>query len=147
MSQCFRILVITLVTAATAACGAGAPSEAPSAVSSPTRTPSPTGEATATLTLGPFGNADGPGLSVSEAMANAGVQPLLVNGILLKNADGTVWLCEVLQKSSPPQCAELRLLVKNVDPGDQTLVNGQGLHVADGIRWVEHVQLFGLVRP
>jgi hypothetical protein len=146
-----RIVFITLIAAATAACGAGAPSAVssamPSAVPSPTPTvPTPSGEASATLTLA-SGNADGPGISVSDAIGNSGVEPLLVNGILLKKADGTVWLCEVLLTSSPPQCAEPRLLVEHWAPEDQTFVNGAGLHEADGVRWVEHVQLFGVVRP
>jgi len=70
----------------------------------------------------------------------------LVNGILLREADGTVWLCEVLLTSSPPQCAEPRLLVENWLPEDQTFVNGGGLHEAGGVRWVDQVQLFGVVR-
>jgi hypothetical protein len=145
-----RIVVITLIAAATAACGAGPAGPTPNAVTgavpSPARTsPAPSGQATATLKLGAFGNVDGPGQSVTEALANAGVGPLLVNGILLKEADDTVWLCEVLLRSSPPQCAEPKLLVENWLTEDQTLVNGEGIHVADGVRWVERAQLVGVV--
>jgi hypothetical protein len=89
--------------------------------------------------------ADGPGESISDALANAGIGPQLVNGILLRAVDGTVWLCEALLTSSPPQCAEPRLLVENRAQEDQAFVNEEGLHEADGIRWVEHVQLFGTV--
>ncbi|HEX2754398.1 MAG TPA: hypothetical protein VHM48_02985 [Candidatus Limnocylindrales bacterium] len=88
---------------------------------------------------------DGPGQSVTEALANAGVGPLLVNGILLKEADDTVWLSEALLRSSPPQCAEPKPLVENWSTEDQTFVNGEGIHVADGVRWVERAQLVGVV--
>jgi hypothetical protein len=152
------IVLITLFAALTAACGAGATGITPSAASSatPTSAPSPTssapttsGQADATLTLGNFGNADGPGLSVKDAIAKSGVEPLLVNGILLKAADGTIWLCPALATSAPPRCAEPRLLVKNwlQLPDDQTFVSGEGLHEAAGVRWLERMQLFGVVRP
>jgi hypothetical protein len=127
---------------------ASTPSGSASAVSSPTRTTSDPGAGSAaTITLGAFGNADGPGGSISEALANAGVGPQLVNGILLRGVDGTVWLCEALATSSPPDCAQPRLLVVNWLQEDQTFVNGEGLHEIDGVRWVEHAQLYGVVRP
>jgi len=69
-----------------------------------------------------------------------------VNGILLKDADGRVWLCEALLKASPPQCAEPRLLVLNMAPED-AVFQDPGVHVADGVHWVDRVQLFGFVRP
>jgi hypothetical protein len=152
------IVFIALIAAVTAACGAGAPSAvtspapspAPSAATSPaTATPTtstPGGDTTATLTLEALVNADGPGLSVSDAIAYVGVEPLLVNGVLLKQADGTVWLCAVVLNSSVPRCAEPRLLVKNSALEDQTFVSGEGLHMVGGVRWVDHVQLFGVVR-
>jgi hypothetical protein len=146
-----------LLAAAIAACGAGPPSAVPSVVAgapptavpgpTPTAVPGPSGRATATLTVEPGVEADGPGASISDAMANAGVGPQLVNGILLREVDGSVWLCEILLTSSPPQCAEPRLLVENRPQEDQAFINGDGLHEADGVRWVENVQLFGIVRP
>ena len=101
----------------------------------------------ATLTLMNGVEADGPGTSVSDALAHVGIEAQLVNGIVLREADGAVWLCEVLLESSPPQCAEPRLRVRNWLPEDRTFANGEGLHEANGVRWVEQVQLFGLVRP
>jgi hypothetical protein len=144
-----RFLLITLIAAASAACGAGAPSVAPSApVAAPSVAPSvaptPSGDAVATITLDNNVQADGPGGSVSFSIANAGVGPALVNGIVLKEADGTVWLCEVVLESSPPHCAEPKLLVENWLPKD---LAGEGVHEADGVRWQEHMQLFGDVRP
>lgn len=144
-----RVVFIVLLAAAIAACGAGSPSGVPPVgTGAATQTaPVPSGHAPATIKVEP-GQADGPGGSVSEAIANAGIGPQLVNGILLRAVDGTVWLCEVLLISSPPQCAEPRLLVvENRSPEDQTFVNGEGLHEADGVRWVENVQVFGKVSP
>ena len=145
------IVSIAMFSAAMAACGIGTVSPAPSAtwsaLPSLTRTaPTPGGEAIATLTLDNFaGEVDGPGGSVRDAIANAGVGLTLVNGILLKGVDGTVWLCDVLLKSSPPQCAEPRLVVVNWLPDDRTFVNGEGLHAVDGVRWRDQVQLIGVV--
>lgn len=138
-----RFLLITLIAAATAACGASAPSVAPSVA------PTPNGDAVATITLGNFGQADGPGISVGDAIAKSGVEPLLVNGILLKEADGMIWLCTALMTSAPPRCAEPRLLVENWQqpPDDVTFVSSDGLHESAGVRWLEHMQLFGVVRP
>jgi hypothetical protein len=150
-----RIVLITLTVALTAACGVGAagvtPKPIPTSAGSATPNPTPPtgGEANATLTLGNFGQADGPGLSVKDAIAQSGLEPLLVNGILLKAADGTIWLCTALLSSAPPQCAEPRLLVENWPqiPDDETFVSGEGVHEAAGVRWIERIQLFGVVRP
>ena len=90
--------------------------------------------------------ADGPGESVSEALARGGSPQALVNGTILRDADGRVWLCEALVNSSPPACAEPRLLVLNMSPEDRTFQD-PAVHVADGVRWVDQVQLFGFVRP
>jgi hypothetical protein len=141
-----------LIAAAAAACGGGAPSEAPIAIPSAASSPNPSsptvsGETIATLTLGNFGEADGPGESVRDAIANAGVEPRLVNGILLRQVDGKVWLCEALRDVPPRDCAAPRLFVQNWLSGDQTFAIGQGVHEANGVRWVDKVQLFGVVRP
>ena len=146
-----RVAFIALIAATAAACG-GAPSPAataiPNAASSPNpSSPTGSGETMATLTLGNFGEADGPGERVRDAIANAGVEPRLVNGILLRQVDGKVWLCEALRDVSPPDCAAPRLLVQNWLSGDQAFATGQGAHEASGVRWVEKVQLFGVVRP
>ena len=150
-----RVALVMLLVAAVAACGAASPSAVTSVVAgvAPTAVPGtapmapvPSGPAPATITLEP-GNADGPGVSVSDAIANSGIGPQLVNGILLKAVDSSVWLCEPMQDAPPPKCAEPRLLVEGRAPEDQTFVNSDGLHEADGVRWVEGVQIFGVVSP
>ena len=143
-----RIASITLIAAAAAACGGGAPSPTPNpSAEPPALASSPSGLSTATLTLIAGVQADGPGTSVSDALARVAVEPQLVNGIVLREVDGAVWLCEILVESSPPRCAEPRLRVENLLPDDQLLASGEGLHEANGVRWVEHAQLFGVVQP
>jgi hypothetical protein len=153
------MVLLISVEAVNAACGAGpsgvTTNSTPSAASSanPITVPSPTSGAPttngadATITLGNFGQADGPGLSVSDAITTSGAEPLLVNGVLLGAADGTIWLCPALATSAPPRCAEPRLLVKGwvQPPDDQTFVSGEALHDAGGVRWIERMQLFGVV--
>ena len=60
--------------------------------------------AEATLTLETGSIADGPGTSVSDAIANATGQPNLVNGVVLMDEHGVIWLCEAITESSPPSC-------------------------------------------
>jgi hypothetical protein len=143
-------LLVTLITLATTACGAGAASPTAGTIVgaslSSAQSASGAGAAVPTLTLGAFGNADGPGVSVAAAEAHAGAKPQLVNGILLKQADGTVWICEGLTASTPPDCEEPRLRVENRAVDDQTFAGGEGLQAAGGVRWLEQAQLFGVVR-
>jgi len=163
------IAFLALIAVGAAACGSATPSPTPnlaqSTVPGPTPVPVPdptpiavpgqtpgastlAGAAHATLTLGPFGEADGPGGSVGDAVANAGtLGRQLVNGILLTEVDGTVWLCDTLLTSTPPDCAEPRLLVVNLPPETPTDAGGVGHHEVGGVRWQDHVQLFGDVRP
>jgi hypothetical protein len=156
-----RIAFITLVTAAIAACAVAGPSAAPRVVQGPVPTAVPNPAATATSSHGRAatltfvnigGSIDGPGESVSQAIANVGAlhgHADLVNGIFLRTADGTLWLCEHLLESSPQECAEPSLLVENWLPGaeDVTFLEGDSLHIAGGVRWVERMQLLGVVRP
>ena len=150
-------LSLLLAAIVTAGCTANtAPASAsPAATANPTATvasltpavtPASTPAASPpTLTIAQGVQADGPGKSVGEALAHNGGPQDLVNGILIKDADGRVWLCEALVKSSPPQCGEPRLLVLNIGP--DAFFGDPGVHVADGVRWVDQVQLFGFVRP
>jgi hypothetical protein len=104
-----------------------------------------------TITLEPGVVADGPGETIEAAIAAARSEPTLVNGILLKDLDGRIWLCSSLLESSPPQCGEPRLLVVNFpaeaadfDPESAELT---GLQEDGGVFWLEGHQLFGVVEP
>jgi ABC-type transport system substrate-binding protein len=150
------LLLAAMVIAGCAAIGG--PTSAPALTTSPAPTaasvslaptpPSTPAASPATLTIEQGVEADGPGNSITEALAYRGSDSQLVNGTLLRDANGRIWLCETVVES-PPQCPEPRLLVTNWAPApdDGTFVSGPGLHVADGARWVERVQLYGFVRP
>jgi hypothetical protein len=105
----------------------------------------------ATLTLETGSIADGPGVSVSGAIANAAAGPNLVNGVVLMDEDGVIWLCEVLTESSPPSCGEPRLRVLNYPEGtaDWDISTGEliGLQEQGGVLWREGAQYFGVVEP
>jgi hypothetical protein len=162
-----RLLPLLIITIVLAACTAVAPTTTeptPTADPTPTEEPSATEEPipteAATLTLGDFGVADGPGESVSHAIANAGDEPRLVNGTLLKGIDGDVWLCEAITGSSPPECEGARLFIPNY-PEDVVVADGEtyysvfardqpietNLQEEDGVRWIEDQQVFGVVQP
>jgi len=122
----------------------GAPSAAPSA--------SEAASATGTITLPDEGAAvDGPGLSIPEALETAGEEPQLVNGILLQDTEGTIWLCESISDSSPRACADAYLRVENYpddaaaetfDPENSDVTGSQE---EDGVVWLEDQQLYGTV--
>lgn len=56
----------------------------------------------------------GPGLTITEAIAYDGTEPVAVGGFVVTTADGTR-LCEALAESFPPQCGGLSLNVVNPD--------------------------------
>lgn len=103
--------------------------------------PTPRGSGVATLRVQPAAMADGPGISIAAAIADPG-QPVLVNGSLLVEPDGTAWLCEALGESFPPSCSGARLRVDNLDAaaGLPRLASGGGATWSDG-----EVQLLGTV--
>ena len=83
--------------------------------------------------------ASGPGISVTEALAFSGGEPVLVNGAMFIDEEVGVLLCEAIAESFPPQCGGARLEVQGLDP------DGQLLEEANGVRWAEAVQLLGRV--
>jgi hypothetical protein len=94
---------------------------------------------------------EGPGIGIAEALADTGAEATLVNGVLLMDADGVIWLCASLLDTSPPGCGEPRLLVENYPTGgaewDPSSAGVTGLQEADGVRWFPASQLYGVVRP
>lgn len=97
------------------------------------------------------GVVDGPGISLTEAIADAGGEPKLVAGVLLMDNDGVIWLCEEITDSSPPKCGEPRLRVENYPEGgaEWNLEDAEitGLQEADGVLWFEGTRLYGEVQP
>jgi hypothetical protein len=108
-------------------------------------------EAGATLTIVNGGAVDGPGVSISDAIANANGEPNLVNGVVLMDEDGVIWLCEALTDTSPPGCDEPRVRVLNYPEGtaDWDISTGEliGLQEEGGVLWREGAQYFGVVEP
>lgn len=112
---------------------------------------SPDKQRDATLTIVNAGAVDGPGVTISQALANADGEPNLVNGTVLMDLDGTIWLCESLAETSPPSCGEPRLRIVNYPQGtadwDESAVADLGLQEDGGVLWREGAQYFGIVQP
>ena len=147
------IAVVALAACNPSASDSPSPSEpASSAEPAASEAASPSQDiASGTITIVDAGVVDGPGVSITEALENAGADPLLVNGILLQDAEGTIWLCESLSDTSPPACADAQLLVENypADAAENTFdpdnADVTGLQVEDGVGWIEDNQLYGTV--
>jgi hypothetical protein len=86
------------------------------------------------------GSAGGPGISVEDALARIGGDPVLVNGSLFVDQAGTMLLCGAIAESFPPQCGGARIEVLGLD-----LDAIPDVQEANGVRWVESLQVFGRV--
>ena len=161
MRRAFALLIATI---ALAGCGGTIVSEtfgeigtalpAPTDPSSPSVSASASAAAAneATIVLEGGAVADGPGETIANAIARASTEPTLVNGALLLDTDGTIWLCDSVDESaSPPECGEPRLMVANFPEGasdfDMESAELTGAQEADGVIWLEGHQLFGVVQP
>jgi len=95
--------------------------------------------------------AGGGGVTVAQAIDVLSRQPVLVSGNLLRDADGTIWVCDNVFLGSPPRCVSPRLAVLNFpnDAGvfDPALAETFGATTRDGITWLDDHQLFGIVHP
>ena len=130
-----RLLLIVALGGVLSACGADAPTtRSPDA----SRGPGRAADGIITVTSGSI--ASGPGISVDDAVNQAGQGPLLVNGSLFVDAGGTVMLCDAIAESFPPQCGGTRLEVRGLD-----LAGIPDLQEANGVRWAEHAQVLGTV--
>jgi len=88
------------------------PSEEPSVEPSeaPTASPEPVG----ILTIADGMVPSGPGLTLAEALAGDLSQPVLVRGVLFRDADGVVYLADEVTDASVPTFGDLRLMVENI---------------------------------
>jgi hypothetical protein len=146
------VLVLTLAACSgTAAESADDAAESAAPTTSPSAAPSESPDASTargTFTMVDGVSAGGPGVSIADAIANANNEPVLVNGVLLMDPDGTIWLCESLNSSSAG-CGGQRLRVIGYPEGtaDLDLENAgdTGLQEADGVLYFETAQLYGVV--
>ncbi|MGH2392959.1 MAG: hypothetical protein ACRDGH_05605 [Candidatus Limnocylindria bacterium] len=146
------VLAVAIGVVGLAACTADPPTSAQS-----DRAPiqsggaQPPSETIGEINVREAGVADGPGVSIAEAIAADAHEPLLVNGILFQDADGVIWLCSALLESSPPGCAEPKLKALNFpsEVGDLDPANADvtGLQQDGDVRWIEDYQLFGVAEP
>ena len=95
--------------------------------------------------------AGGSGVSVAEAIDVLSTQPVLVSGTVLRDAEGTIWVCDNVFLGSPPRCTSPVLLVLNFptqpDIFDPAIAETVGATTADGVTWLDGHQLFGVVHP
>ena len=93
----------------------------------------------------------GAGMSVAEALDLADSQPVLVNGVLLRDAEGAIWFCTVLGDGEPQVCGHPTLSVENF-PADESVfepenARGTGSQTEGGVTWIPNQQLYGVVHP
>lgn len=130
-----------------------APSEAPSVAPSqaPSEAPSEEPMGSGTLTMVDGVSVGGPGIPVTEALTSGSSEPLLVNGVLLMDPQGTIWLCPAFAGGGIPSCGEpmLRVIGYPENTGDWDIENADvtGLQEAEGVRWFDNAVLYGVVDP
>lgn len=152
-------LLLAIVAIVLAACGTtGAPDPSPTASASasasasaqPSAAPSDT-SSTGTLTMVDGVSAGGPGISVTDAIAADTGEPTIINGILLMDPQGTIWLCDAFAGGGIPSCGDpsLRVLGYPEATSDWDMAHAAmtGLQEAEGIRWFDEGQIFGVVAP
>jgi hypothetical protein len=86
----------------------------------------------------------GPGISVGDARDSDVKGPLLVNGYLLVQGNGTPRLCTGLSAAEPPRCRRPFLVVHGLSAADRKQLASS---VAGRTRWSSSsVQVLGRVR-
>ena len=93
----------------------------------------------------------GSGVSVAEALDVASGQPVLVNGVVLRDANGGIWFCDQLGEGEAPACGRPRLAVTNFPVDDSVFepenARGTGSQTEGGVTWIPNQQLYGVVHP
>ena len=126
------------------------PTEAPASPSeAPAESPDASPESDGTFTMVDGVAAGGPGGSISEALASGITDPMLVNGVLYKDLDGTIYLASSLTNASAPTFAGPTLQVigypESTADWDPAYAEDTGLKEANGVLYFEFAQLFGVV--
>jgi hypothetical protein len=93
----------------------------------------------------------GTGASVAQALEVTSSQPMLLTGILVRDAAGGIWFCDAIDEGDAPGCGRPRLWVTGF-PADQAVfapenAGNTGAQTAGGVTWIPGQQLFGVVHP
>jgi hypothetical protein len=124
-----RTLFLVLIVLVAGCTGQGTADGTPSPVEAPM------------LVVAEGGPGSGPGMSVAEALTHGPTDDLVtVTGALFVDADGTIWLCDAIAESFPPQCGGERIVVTGLD-----LADVPDLQEENGVQWAESATLFGSV--
>ena len=160
------ILLISILALVLAACGTTAssptsepasPSQPPSASVEPSESPAEPSESAAeerevagTITVAAMAFS-GPGGTVQEALdaGDSGEFPTLVNGVLFRDTDGTIYIATSVSDASVPTFDGPMLEVLGMDDtGDSwDMANAEllGLEEANGIVFKQDAQVLGFV--
>ena len=151
------LLFLSLLAVVLAACGttAGTPAEStpPSSAPSdpPSESPDATPEVDGTITFVDGVAVGGSGGSIANALAAGSDEPMLVNGVFYMDTDGNLYLADSLTDASVPTFGGPILEVLNYpdspDTWDMANAEVTGLQEANGVRYFENNQLFGVVAP
>ena len=126
-----------------------APTQAPTEAPDPA--PGAPREVAGTISVAEGMAFSGPGGSIQEALdaGPSGEYPTLVNGVLLKDVDGTIYLADSVTDEAAPTFGGPMLLVLNYQEGDvewdMQYADLLGLQEANGILFRQNAQILGYV--
>ncbi len=107
-------------------------------------------ETAGTISVVEGGAVGGPGSSVAEALTMGMTEPMLVNGVLFKGSDGTIYLADSVTDPATPTFGDpiLEVMHYTETEGEWDMANAEllGLQEANGVVYRE-VQLYGIVAP
>ena len=104
-----------------------------------------------TITVVQDVSVSGPGGSIADALGAGSTEPYLVNGVIFKDVDGTIYLATSLADAAVPAFGDPILEVLNYYEGgsewDMQYADLIGLQEANGVLFREGAQIFGVVAP
>ena len=93
----------------------------------------------------------GPGGSIADALESGTTEPMLVNGAIYKDTNGTIYLATSVTDEAEPTFGGPILEVVNYpdSPADWDMENAEllGLQEANGVIFTDNAQLYGVVAP
>lgn len=127
------------------------PSASPDPSTAPSESPDTSVEVDGTLTMVDGVSVGGPGGSIADALDSGLTEPMLVNGVIYKDTDGTIYLAASVTDAAAPTFGGPVLEVVNYpdSPADWDMENAEllGLQEANGVIFNDNAQLYGVVAP